>query len=164
MTRRFRILLGILLVSLALSSVFGDSIECHRVRVRREKFVFFQPKTVTMAPDGNVWFHPEGHLAQSPLADDFSQGSLSVRAHFIHEMTHVWQLQQGIDPVLEKVLMFFRHGAMGGYAYCIATGKSFAAYNIEQQACIMADIYCAACEGNAFPDIPPGTPWRGPVG
>jgi hypothetical protein len=142
-------------------AVFGDTIESDRVRVLREKFVFFQPRDVTMAPDGNIWFHPDGRLAQSPLADDFSQGDLSVRAHFIHEMTHVWQRQQGIDPALGKFLMFFRYGAMGGYAYEITPGKSFTAYNIEQQACIVADLYRARCGGEGFRCIPPGTPWCG---
>lgn len=139
--------------------VFGDRIDCGLVRVLREKFAFFQPVNVTMAPDGNIWFHPAGHLARSPLAEDFSKGSLDVRAHFIHEMTHVWQHQQGIDPILGKVLMFFRHGAMGGYNYELIPEKPFTAYNIEQQACIVADVYSAAGEGKKLPEIPLGTPW-----
>jgi len=138
--------------------LFGMAIECGRVRVIRRKFVFFQPVHVTMAPDGNIWLHPAGCLAQSPLADDFSTASLSLRAHFIHEMTHVWQRQQGIDPILEKVLMFFRHGALGGYRYKLTPGKNFTSYNIEQQACIVADVYETRARGETFPDIPPGTP------
>jgi hypothetical protein len=113
----------------------------------RRKFVFFQPPTVTMAPDGNIWFHPEGHLARSAVADDFSKGTLDVRVHFVHELPHVWQHQHGVNVVLEKVLMFFRYGAFGGYDYELVSGKSFGSYNIEQQACMVGDAYLAKCEG-----------------
>ncbi len=136
-------------------SIFGDAIECGRVRVFRRKFVFFQPRNVTMAPDGNIWFHPDGALAGSPLADDFSKGSPEVRAHFVHELTHVWQHQNGVNLVLEKLLLFFRHGALGGYDYEFDPEQRFADYNIEQQACIMADAYLAGCEGKSF-QLPDG--------
>ena len=96
-----------------------------------------------MAPDGNIWFHPDGHLARSAVADDLSKASLGVRAHFVHELTHVWQHQNGVNLVLEKVLMFFRYGAFGGYAYEEIRGKPLEDYNIEQQACIVADRYLA---------------------
>jgi len=135
--------------------IFGKSIECGRVRVLRRKFVFFQPPSVTMAPDGNIWFHPAGHLARSAVADDFSKAKAGIRAHFVHEMTHVWQHQNGVNVVLEKVLMFFRYGAFGGYEYELVPGKGFREYNIEQQACIVADAYLAGCAGKDF-RIPEG--------
>ena len=136
-------------------AIFGKSIECGRVRVLRRKFVFFQPPAVTMAPDGNIWIHPAGHFARSAVAEDFSKAPVGVRAHFVHEMTHVWQHQNGVNVVLEKVLMFFRYGAFGGYDYELAPGKTFESYNIEQQACIVADFYLARCEGKDFP-LPDG--------
>jgi hypothetical protein len=123
--------------------IFGNTIECDCIRVFRRKFVFFQPPTVTMAPDGNIWFHPDGHLARSVVSNDFSKAAPGIRAHFVHELTHVWQHQNGVNMVLEKVLMFFRHGAFGGYAYELIPGKSLESYNIEQQACIVADAYLA---------------------
>lgn len=137
------------------TGIFGTAIECGRIRVLRRKFAFFQPSSVTMAPDGNIWLHPDGHLAQGAAADDFSKGTLGVRAHFVHEMTHVWQHQNGVNVVLEKVLMFFRYGAFGGYEYELVSGKGFREYNIEQQACIVADAYLAGCAGKDF-RIPEG--------
>lgn len=133
------------------NAVFGKSIECARIRIYRRKFVFFQPPTVTMAPDGNIWFHPEGYLARSSVADDFSKAASGIRAHFVHELTHVWQHQNGVNLILEKVLMFFRYGALGGYDYEPVPGKALESYNIEQQACIVADAYLASCEGKGFP-------------
>ncbi len=135
--------------------VFGNAIECGRVRVLRRKFAFFQPQNVTMAPDGNIWLHPVGQLARSPVADDFSQAPLGLRAHFVHELTHVWQHQNGVNLVLEKVLMFFKYGALGGYDYELDQGKPLHSYNIEQQACIVADAYRAGCEGKDF-SLPQG--------
>lgn len=129
------------------TALFGKSIDCGRIRVLRRKFVFFQPPTVTMAPDGNIWFHPAGQLARSADADDFSKATAGVRAHFVHELTHVWQYQNGVNLVLEKVLMFFQYGAYEGYFYELAPEKSFEAYNIEQQASIIADAYLESCEG-----------------
>lgn len=135
--------------------IFGKEIECGRVRILRLKFVFFQPPTVTMAPDGNIWFHPKGHLARSAVADDFSKATLGVRAHFVHELTHVWQHQNGVNLVLDKVLMFFKYGAFGGYGYELLPEKPFDSYNIEQQACMVADAYLAKCDGKDFP-VPDG--------
>ncbi len=143
--------------------IFGEGIECDRIRVLRRKFVFFQPPNVTMAPDGNVWLHPAGNLARSGVADDFSKGAACVRAHFAHELTHVWQHQNGVNVVLEKVLMFFRYGAFGGYDYELTVGKDFQDYNIEQQACIVADAYLVCGEGGfRLPGglTPPRDPWH----
>lgn len=138
--------------------LFGQAIEWNRVRIMKEKFAFFQPVDITMAPDGNIWLHPAGHLAKGSESEDFSQASLRLRAHFIHEMTHVWQRQNGMDPILEKFLMLFRHGTLGGYSYDLVPGKTFDSYNIEQQACIIADIYTSRCRKESFPGIPTGTP------
>ncbi len=113
--------------------------------------MFFQPPTVTMAPDGNIWFHPAGHLAGTGLADDLSKAPRNVRAHFVHELTHVWQYQNGVNVILEKVLMFFQYGAFGGYGYELIPGRPFDSYNIEQQACIVADAYLARCGEKDFP-------------
>jgi hypothetical protein len=126
-----------------LSGFFGDAIEFHRVRIIRRKAVFFQPRHVTIAPDGNIYFHPEGSIATSSHIGDFSRAPLPLRAHLVHEMTHVLQHQRGINLILEKNLMFFRHGPLGGYSYDLQPGKPFFSYNIEQQACIAADCYLA---------------------
>ena len=126
--------------------MFRDAIDSSRIRILREKAVFFQPRDVTMAPDGNIYFHPASQLANSSYATDFSTAPLQVRAHLVHELTHVCQHQNGSNLILDKVIMFFLHGPLGGYEYEIIPGKPFTSYNIEQQACIMADRYRALCE------------------
>ncbi|MFD2257966.1 vgr related protein [Luteolibacter algae] len=129
--------------------IFSDKIDWRQIRILREKAVFFQSPEVTMAPDGNIWFHPEGRLARSEDIDDFSKSNLRIRAHLIHELTHVYQFQHGINLVLEKVLLFFKHGPLGGYNYTRTADEKFSSYNIEQQACILADHY-TFCEENGL--------------
>jgi hypothetical protein len=92
----------------------------------------WQPAWITMAPDGHIWCHPNGIV----WCEDFSARPLWARALFIHEMTHVWQHQQGINLVL-------RRRPFEPYRYRIAPAKPFAAYRIEQQASIVEDAYRA---------------------
>src|SRR3546814_4337233 len=49
-------------------TVFGDAIDYARVRVRRYKWIFFQPRRIVMAPMGDLHFHPKGGV----YCDDFS--------------------------------------------------------------------------------------------
>jgi len=85
-----------------------------------------------MAPDGNIYFHPDDYL------DDFSTGSAGTRAWFMHEMTHVWQKQQGMSVTLRGV--FDRN-----YRYLplvtAPPGRSFYSFGIEQQGDIVRDYY-----------------------
>ena len=112
------------------ASVFGAAIDLAAVTVRRAKFWMLQPAWITMAPDGHLWFHPNGH----GWSDDFSTEALSTRAHFIHEMTHVWQVQTDGSLVWRRL-------PWARYDYALSPGKTFEAYGIEQQACIVADAY-----------------------
>lgn len=106
-------------------SVFGDAIRYDEIRIHRDKWIFFQPKRVTMAPMGHIYFHPKGGM----YCSDFCDGHLSAQAHFIHEMTHVWQAQtRG-----KWFLVFARYPGMR-YSYSLKPGWPLARYNIEQQA------------------------------
>ncbi len=70
-------------------SMFGDAIDYAKVRIRRRKWAFFQPRRVTMAPRGHIHFHPLGQA----YCEDFATAPPRRQALFIHEMTHVWQTQ-----------------------------------------------------------------------
>ena len=83
-----------------------------------------------MAPDGNLWFHPASQL----FCDDFCETDLNLQGLFIHEMTHVWQHQQGV------FLPLARH-PFCRYDYELEPGKSFKAYGIEQQPEIIRHIF-----------------------
>ena len=111
-------------------SIFGQAIDYDRVNVFNRKWWLFQHPRVTMAPDGNLWFHPKGHL----FFDDFCGSPRNVQALFVHEMVHVWQHQQGV------FLPLARH-PFCRYDYRLQAGKSFAEYGIEQQAEIVSHYF-----------------------
>lgn len=112
------------------ASIFGDAIHYDRVRVFRRKWWPFQTRLITMAPDGNLWFHPE-----SPhWCEDFTCSGMVGQGLFIHEMTHVWQRQKGI------YLPLARH-PFCRYHYRLTPGWSLDRYGIEQQAEIVRHIF-----------------------
>ncbi len=112
------------------ASVFGSAVDPAGVTIRHQKFWALQPWWVTMAPDGHIWCHPNG---DSWCTDYAAQGP-AMREHFIHEMTHVWQVQHGRN-------LIFARPPFARYTYELSAEKPFSRYGIEQQACIVADAY-----------------------
>ena len=102
--------------------MFGQAIDYGRVRIHNRKWWPLQPDGVTMAPDGHLWFAPNGGL----YCDDFCASPLHIQGHFIHEMTHVWQAQRGG----RWYLPLMRH-PFCRYVYTLKPGKPFARYGIE---------------------------------
>ncbi len=126
-------------------SIFGSAMAYAEVTIKRRKWFPFQPRNVTMAPRGHLHFHP---LADG-YCDDFSQSSLGRRAHFIHEMTHVWQTQTRGD----WYLILNRH-PWCRYDYSLKPGWTFIQYGIEQQAEIVRHAFLLR-EGVRVPGAPP---------
>lgn len=115
-------------------SIFGDAIDYSAVRMVRRKWWPFQPKNVTMAPCGNVHFHPHG----GSWSDDFASEPLHRQGHFIHELVHVWQAQtRG-----RFYLPMMRH-PFCRYRYAIVPGRPFGRYGLEQQAEIVRHVFLA---------------------
>lgn len=114
------------------SSVFGAAIDYAKVTIRRRKWFPLQPRRVTMAPRGHLHFHPD-----SPAyCDDFTLASLPTQAHFIHEMTHVWQVQSRGAWFLITRRPFSRR-----YDYTLKPGWKLTQYGIEQQAEIVRHAF-----------------------
>lgn len=113
-------------------SMFGQAIAYDKIRVHNRKYWPFQPRRVTMAPDGDLWFHPKGGL----FCDDFCHAPLNLQGLFIHEMTHVFQAQRGG----RWYLPLMRH-PFCRYDYAIVPGKPFAHYGLEQQAEIVRHAF-----------------------
>ena len=113
-------------------SVFGEAIDCARVTVRRRRWFPLQPRKVTMAPRGHLHFHPRSNA----YCDDFSQASLALQGHFIHEMTHVWQVQtRGAWHLI------LRRPLSRRYDYSLKPGWPLERYGIEQQAEIVRHAF-----------------------
>ena len=126
-------------------SMFGDAIDYSTVRLVKRKWWPFQPRTVAMAPTGNIHFHPHGKL----WSDDFSNEPLSLQGFFIHELTHVWQSQtRG-----RFYLPLMRH-PFCRYRYALENGRRFERYGLEQQAEIVRHAFLAQ-RGVKLPACPP---------
>ncbi|CAN5231930.1 hypothetical protein BH24PSE1_BH24PSE1_01310 [soil metagenome] len=115
-------------------SIFADSIDYSAVRLIKRRWWPFQPKSTTMAPCGNIHFHPRGDL----WSPDFANEPLHLQGLFIHEMTHVWQTQtRG-----RFYLPLMRH-PFCRYRYKLEPGKPFDLYGLEQQAEIVRHVFMA---------------------
>lgn len=113
-------------------SIFGDALDCSVVRLVRGKWWPFQPRRSAMAPMGHIYFHPDG----GGWSEDFSKEPLHSQAFFMHEMTHVWQAQDGGRFYLPLSRHPFCH-----YRYQLVPGRPFRRYGLEQQAEIVRHAF-----------------------
>lgn len=104
-------------------SVFGRHINLSSVRLKTACWVL---KGYAVSPNGYIYFHKDDFCA------DFSVLDVYKKAWLIHELTHIWQYQQGMQ-------VFWRTVFNRRYAYTL--GKPFLTYGIEQQARIVEDYY-----------------------
>lgn len=118
------------------AGVFGQSLDAEPVRIHRAKWFWFQPRNVAMAPDGHIWFHPDGGLWRA----DFSEAPAHLQAFLVHELTHVWQHQHGL------CLLIRRH-PFCRYSYRIEPGRRLLDYGIEQQAMIVEHLFTGFLAG-----------------
>ena len=125
--------------------VFGDSIQYDKVRIHHRRYLpLIQSRNVTMTPNGHMYFPENGDAYQ----DDFSKPVIDekddwnekhYKGHFIHEMTHIWQKQQGYwvkTHALESALHI-------GYDPKVDTSKKLSDYTMEAQGDILEGYYLA---------------------
>jgi len=113
--------------------MFGGGLEPGRVRV-------------LAMPGLRRAFVPGGRLVVWPAATarvDFAAAEVpvEVQAVFVHEMTHVWQSQNGVNLLMAKLRAGDRACA---YDYDLTDGCAFTARNIEQQAMLVQHAFLAA--------------------
>ena len=106
-------------------SVFGESLQLTNIQIVAHRAIL---KDYAMSPNGHIYFNIQN------WSDDFSACSLAKQSWLIHELTHVWQIQQGL-AVLRNAL-FNRK-----YSYVLEQGKLFLSYGIEQQAQMVQDYF-----------------------
>ena len=114
-------------------SVFGTALELDGIKIIAHRMVL---KNYGISPNGHVYFN------EQDWCEDFSTQTLSTQSWLIHELTHVWQIQQGIQVVRKAI--FDRQ-----YRYVLEQGKAFLAYGIEQQAQMVQDYYIRHAQGHA---------------
>ncbi|MEW4447992.1 vgr related protein [Qipengyuania sp. JC766] len=113
-------------------TVFGTAIDYERVRIRRRKWAFFQPRQTTMAPRGHIHFHPRG----TAYCDDFALETRIRQGLFIHEMVHVWQVQTN-----GPWFLILNRMPWARYHYSLKPGWPLERYGVEQQADIVKHAF-----------------------
>jgi len=124
------------------AAMFGTAIDLDPVRVRRRKWWPFQPRGTVMAPRGHIHFHPQSTC----YCDCFGEEAATGQGLFLHEMTHVWQHQHGINLLL-------RRHPFCRYDYVFEPDRPFRRYGIEQQAEIVRHVFLMR-QGYAVPGKP----------
>lgn len=123
--------------------VFREHINYSKVKIHDGNYLWVgQADGMAMTPDGDIYFSAQGHV------NDFSSStnSAATKAWFIHEMTHVWQYQSGVN-VRVQGLWTLVTGGYGShkkaYSYYKVENyrKKFTEFNIEQQASIVGDYF-----------------------
>jgi hypothetical protein len=120
--------------------MFGERLDADRIRL----FALpLWPRAFVPGPSLIAW------PARGALVD-FGQAPARIQATFVHELTHVWQAQRGINLLLATIKAGDDARA---YAYDLAAGPPFARLNIEQQAMIVEHAFLASRgEAAPFPD------------
>jgi hypothetical protein len=113
-------------------SVFGRAIDLDRVRI-------------LALPFWRRAFVPGGGLIAWPVDEalaDFGAAGVSLRlqARLVHELTHVWQAQRGVNLLIAKLQA---GDGPAAYAYDLERGPEFARLNIEQQAMAVEHAFLA---------------------
>ena len=117
--------------------MFGEGLESRRVRILA---IPIWPRAFVAGPSLIVW-------PARALPADFGEAPLRAQATLVHELTHVWQAQNGVRLLLAKL----RAGdSAAAYAYDLTADTDFAALNIEQQAMVVEHAFLAS-RGAATP-------------
>lgn len=117
-------------------SVFGNRIDYEKVKIHHGSYLPFglQGENVAMTPNGELYFR---HWHRP----DFSKTSADLQHLFIHEMTHVWQREKGMN-VLGRGMFSW----LASYHYQL-DGRLLSEYPMEQQAQIVADHFTLESQG-----------------
>lgn len=108
---------------------FGDALRCETIRFLSSLW----PLDRAFVPGrwfGREWIVWPGRT----LPPDISTAPLKLQATFIHEMTHVWQAQQGVNLLTGKLKA---GDSIASYEYPVGMDCTWAGLNIEQQAMVV---------------------------
>lgn len=108
---------------------FGDALDYAAIRFLASPWPFDRA-FVAGRWFGRAWIVWPGRT----LPDDIGKAALRLQATFIHELTHVWQAQQGVNLLTGKL----RAGdKLSSYAYPVGMDCGWCDLNIEQQAMVV---------------------------
>lgn len=111
------------------AETFGDALTLATIRFLAAPWPF-RRAFVPGRWFGRDWIVWPGHA----LPPDLAAAPLQLQALLVHELTHVWQAQQGVNLLAGKL----RAGdAPSSYEYPVSTCCDWRGLNIEQQAMVV---------------------------
>ena len=113
--------------------VFGEGMDSATIRILA---LPLWPRAFVGGPRLMMW---PAARAQSDFSAPLTP--LAVQGVFVHELTHVWQAQNGVRLLWAKLKAGDRPEA---YAYDLDGGAAFADLNIEQQAMVVEHAFLAS--------------------
>lgn len=120
---------------------FGDALDLAPVRFLPA------PWPLTRAFVAGRWFGRDWIVwPRRGLPADIAAASLKLRATLVHELTHVWQAQQGVNLLTGKIRAGDRPAS---YEYPVGMDCSWGELNIEQQAMVVEHRFRLLQGGNA---------------
>ncbi|QEW33888.1 type IV secretion protein Rhs [Erwinia billingiae] len=117
-------------------SVFGEKISYNKVWIHHDSYLPFglQHERVAMTPNGEIYF-------REFYRDDYSLTASLLQHMFIHEMSHVWQRETGMNVICRGLVSW-----LVTYRYKL-DGRLLSEYPMEQQAQIISDNFTLHAEG-----------------
>lgn len=108
---------------------FGDHLECATIRILAAPWPFVRA-FVPGCWFGRAWIVWPARM----LPADIAGAALKFQATLIHELTHVWQAQQGVNLLTGKLRAGDRPSS---YQYPVGVECDWGGLNIEQQAIVV---------------------------
>lgn len=145
--------------------IFGSQLDYASVRIVEQSPLARLPARLSMLLSPNAPRRPApamalGNLLLFPVrlktsAEQLASGSYRDMAWLIHELTHAWQYQQFGWRYLPKALAAHRRHGRRAYSYggeegvrrALASGRSLASFNPEQQGELARDYYLRVRQG-----------------
>ncbi|QEY23146.1 type IV secretion protein Rhs [Neisseria animalis] len=123
----------------AAKHIFADGLDYGKIKIYAG-IPYLPPIRTAIAPNGNIYF-PRRHCPP-----DFILAGSTYTMWLIHELTHVWQHQQGFRPWLGGLCLSCTGAYFRRRAYVYPPPEhitDFSRLNMEQQADLIAHYYAA---------------------
>lgn len=114
--------------------IFGDQMDYKRIGV------------ISHNANHNMALNRLVRMTPRSYAPDYSkEPSIYKRKSFMHELTHQWQEQHGVNLAQSALSLFFRHDGQydRAYNYRLEDVRDFKKLSIEQQGALVEDYFMA---------------------
>lgn len=112
--------------------VFGDQINYRKIRI------------YSHSGETRKAFYGKIQMSPSHYSEDYSkENNFYLQSQFMHELTHIWQEQNGTNLIVSAIGEWLRHGGdyNKAYKYTITENSDFSRLGIEQQGKIIEDYW-----------------------